>query len=161
MADRLKRVAVDTSVVLDLLVDVDADRADRAQYLLDGHGDRHTVVLPAIVIAEIGGAPNIRGIHIPKALRQQRIAAATAWIKSSNFVVAEISERTVRRAAEIAVQHQLKGPDATILASAEEWGCDRLYAQDGDLLKCDGQFAFPVIAPESPPEPEPNLFNQP
>ncbi len=159
MTDQLKRFAVDTSVVLDLLLDLDAELADRAEYLLDGHGDRHTVVIPAIVIAEIGGAPNVRGDHIPRPLRQQRIAAATAWIRSSNFVVAEISERTVRRAAEIATQHGLKGPDATILASAEEWGYDPLYARDGDLLKCNGEFAFSVIEPEPRPEPEPDLFS--
>lgn len=160
MADRLKRVAVDTSVVLDLLLDADTELADRAEYLLDGHANRHTVVLPAIVIAEIGGAPEVRGDHIPKDERQQRISKAMAWIRSSNFVVAEISERTARRAADIAIEHGLKGPDAAILASAEEWGCDRLYARDGDLLKCNGQFAFTIIEPDDPPEPEPTLFTQ-
>ncbi|KKF01585.1 type II toxin-antitoxin system VapC family toxin [Mycolicibacterium obuense] len=147
MADQFKRVAVDTSVVLDYLLDEDTELADRAEYLLAGHADRHTVVLPAIVIAEIGGAPSVRGDHIPKPERQRRITRAMEWIRNSNFVVAEISERT-----------GLKGPDAAILASAEEWACDRLYARDDDLLKCNGQFAFTISEPDDPPEPEPNLF---
>ncbi|TDL08422.1 type II toxin-antitoxin system VapC family toxin [Mycolicibacterium obuense] len=158
MADQFKRVAVDTSVVLDYLLDEDTELADRAEYLLAGHADRHTVVLPAIVIAEIGGAPSVRGDHIPKPERQRRITRAMEWIRNSNFVVAEISERTARRAADIAVEYGLKGPDAAILASAEEWACDRLYARDDDLLKCNGQFAFTISEPDDPPEPEPNLF---
>lgn len=158
MADQLKRVAVDTSVVLDLLINDDADRADRAQYLFDGHGNRHTIVLPAIVIPEIAGAPNVRGDHIPKAERLKRVAAATAWIRSSTYVVAEMSERTARRAVELAIEFSLKGSDAAILATAEEWGCTHLYAQDGDLLKCEGRLPFKISVPDSPPEPEPDLF---
>ena len=144
--------------MLDLLVNVDADLANRAQYLLDGHGDRHTIVLPAIVITEIAGAPNVRGDHIPKDVRVARITAATAWIKSSNYVVAELSERTARRAAEIAITCGLKGPDAAILATAEQWSCQHLYARDSDLLNCDGKFRFKISEPEDPPKPEPDLF---
>lgn len=61
MAERLKRVAVDSSVVLDLLVPVDDAHADRAEYLLAGHRDRHQILLPAIVITEIAGAGEVRG----------------------------------------------------------------------------------------------------
>jgi len=53
VTDRLTRVAVDTCVVLDLLVPVDAKRAERAEYLLGGHGSRYQVILPAIVIAAV------------------------------------------------------------------------------------------------------------
>lgn len=159
MADQLKRVAVDTSVILDLLIDEDAQLATRTQYLLDGHGDRHTIVLPAIVIPEIAGAGNIRGTHLPAAVRAERVKAATDWIRSSNFVVAEMSERTARRAAELAVRHGLKGADAAILATADEWGCQRLYTRDDALLGCDGQFGFKISPADDPPEPEPDLFN--
>jgi predicted nucleic acid-binding protein len=158
VADQLKRVVVDTSVVLDLLINVDDDLASRAQYLLDGHGDRHTIVLPAIVIPEgIAGAGNVRGDHLPSAVRKERINAAMAWIRSSNYVVAELSERTAHRAAEIGVSFGVKGADATVLATAEEWGT-HLYARDGGLLSCDGQFPFKISEPEDPPEPVPDLF---
>lgn len=109
MADKLTRVAVDTSVILDFLIADDRAKADRAEHLLKGHSDCYTVLLPAIVIAEIAGAPTVRGHHLPKDDREARIAKALGWIRRSNFMVAELSERTARRAAEIAVEHQLKG----------------------------------------------------
>lgn len=161
MADRLNRVAVDSSVVLDLLVPVDDVHADRAEYLLAGHRDRHQILLPAIVIAEIAGAGEVRGHQLPTPVREERIAKALEWIRASNFIVAELSERTARRAAELAVAHQLKGSDATILATAEQWSCTRLYTRDHDLLKCEGQFGFKITVPDDPPppkKPEPDLF---
>lgn len=161
MTDRLNRMAVDSSVVLDLLVPVDDAHAARAEYLLAGHRDRHQILLPAIVIAEIAGAGDVRGHHLPMAVREERVAKALEWIRASNFIVAELSERTARRAAELAVTHQLKGSDATILATAEQWSCTKLYTRDKGLLKCEGQFGFKVTEPDDPPppkEPEFDLF---
>lgn len=158
MADQLKRVTVDTCVILDLLIDEDTDLAARAQHLMNGHGDRHTIVIPAIVIPEIAGTGNVRGTHLPEAVRAARVKAATDWIRSSNFVVAEMSERTARRAAELAVRHNLKGPDATVLATAVEWGCHRLYTRDDALLGCDAHFGFKISPADDPPEPEMDLF---
>ncbi|MBE5513758.1 Predicted nucleic acid-binding protein, contains PIN domain [Mycobacteroides abscessus subsp. abscessus] len=162
MAERLKRVAVDSSVVLDLLVPVDDAHADRAEYLLAGHRDRHQILLPAIVITEIAGAGEVRGQHLTTEVREERVAKALDWIRQSNFIVAELSERTARRAAALAVAHQLKGPDASILATAEQWSCTQLYTRDTDLLKCEGQFGFKIAVPDDPPppkEPEPDLFS--
>ncbi len=164
MAERLKRVAVDSSVVLDLLVAVDNRHADRAAYLLGGHRDRHQVLLPAIVITEIAGAAEVRGQQLSASVRQERVAKTLDWIRGSNFIVAELSERTARRAAELAVAHQLKGPDASILATAEQWSCAQLYTRDAGILKCDGQFGFKIAVPDDPPppkEPEPDLFSAP
>lgn len=158
MADQLKRVAVDTCIVLDLLLDEDARLAAQALYLLEGHGDRHTIVLPAIVIAEIAGTGSVRGTQLPAAVRAERVKAATDWIRSSNFVVAEMSERTARRAAELAVRHNLKGSDAAVLATADEWGCQRLITRDDTLLSCDAHFGFTIGHADDPPEPEPDLF---
>ncbi|PQM53797.1 hypothetical protein C5U48_02745 [Mycolicibacter virginiensis] len=149
-------------MVLDLLIASDAAKADRAEYLLAGHGERHTILLPAIVIAEIAGAPIVRGNDLAKELREQRVAAALDWIRRSNFVVAELSERIARRASELAVEYQLRGPDASILATAEQWGCKHLYASDGDLTKCDGLLGFKITVPDDPPppeQPEPHLFS--
>ncbi len=160
MADKLDRVAVDTSVILDLLIADDEAKANRAEYLLAGHGDRHLVLLPAIVIAEIGGAGRIRGHQLTRGTREERVAKALAWIRSSNFIVAELSERTARRAAELAIEHQLKGPDASILATAEQWNCTHLYASDGDHTKCDGRFGFKIGEPDDPPEPEHDLLSE-
>ena len=160
MAEKLSRVAVDTSVILDLLIADNKAKAARAEYLLDGHNDRYVVVLPAIVIAEIGGAGRIRGSDLPKAKREERVAKALGWIRQSNFLVAELSERTARRAAQIAIDHQLKGPDASVIATAEQWNCTHLYASDGDHTKCDGRFGFKISEPDDPPPPERTLFSE-
>lgn len=167
MAEKLKRVVVDTSIVLDFLVPADKAKADRAQYLLEGHETRHTVVLPAIVVSEIACAGAVRAPQgVPKTEADARAAEALAWIRSSNFTVAELSERTARRAAQLGLQFNLQAPDASILATAEEWKCPHLYSSDIDLVKCDGQLGLKIGAPDEPPEPdrgptpEPNLFDQ-
>lgn len=167
MAEKLKRVVVDTSVILDFLVPNDKAKADRAQYLLEGHDTRHTVVLPAIVVAEIACARSVRAPQgIPQAEAQARAAKALAWIRSADFVVAELSDRTARRAAQLGIDLNLQAPDASILATAEAWGCPHLYSSDSDLVKCDGQLGVKIGAPDDPPQPEPepapvpNLFNQ-
>ena len=118
----MTRVAVDTSVVLDLLLDQDEERADRARYMLDGHNTRHQVVLPAIVIAEVAGAPSVRGTDIPIADRDDRINRALEWIMATEYVVIDLTELVAKRAAQLAVTHELKGADATVLASAELFG---------------------------------------
>jgi len=150
---------VDTCVLLDLLVPVDAKRAERAEYLLDGHGSRHQVLLPAIVIPEIAGSGIVRGNDGGAQARKQRIADATEWINGCAYRIAELSARTARIASELAIEHNLKGADATVLATAQEWGCTRLYTRDGNLLECEGKLAVKVMEPEDPPAPEPDLFN--
>lgn len=158
MTERLPRVAVDTCVLLDLLVPVDAKRAQRAEYLLDGHGSRHQVLLPAIVIPEIAGSGIVRGNDGGAEARKQRIADATEWIKGCAYGIAELSARTARIASELAIEYNLKGADATVLATAQEWGCTKLYTRDGSLLRCDGSLGFKVLEPEDPPPPERDLF---
>jgi predicted nucleic acid-binding protein len=162
VADPLKRVVVDTCVILDMLLDEDADLAARAEYLLAGHGSRHTVVLPAIVIPEIAGASSVRGTQLQPEERARRVKAAEEWIRGNKFIVAELSERTARRAADLAVAYSLKGADAAVLATADESGCARLYTRDGNLLRCDGRFRFTISHAEDPPPPvvpDPDLFS--
>lgn len=159
MTDRLPRIVVDTCVVVDLLVPTDAKRAERAEYLLDGHGSRHQVILPAIVIPEIAGCGRVRGDDGGAQARKERILKAAEWIKGCKFGIAELSTRTARIASDLATEHNLKGADATVLATAQEWGCTRLYTRDDNLLKCEGKLAFKVMEPEDPPAPEPDLFN--
>ncbi|MGW9266592.1 type II toxin-antitoxin system VapC family toxin [Gordonia terrae] len=155
MTEKLKRVVVDSCVVLDLLIDRDPERTASAAHLVDGHGKRHTIVVPAIVIAEIAGTGEVRGDHLGPAIRADRIADVKAWIRASNFLVAELSERIARRAADLAVTHGLKGPDATVLATAEQVGSPHLYTRDGKLLGCDGQLGFKITEPGPPPPPAP------
>ncbi|WJR35273.1 type II toxin-antitoxin system VapC family toxin [Mycobacteroides immunogenum] len=159
MTDRLPRVAVDTCVVLDLLVPIDAKRAERAEYLLAGHGSRHQVILPAIVIAEIAGSGRVRGDDGGGQARKERIVKAAEWIRGCKFGIAELSARTARIASDLATEHNLKGADATVLATAQEWDCTRLYTRDTDLLKCEGSVGFKVTEPEDLPPPVPDLFN--
>lgn len=159
MTERLPRIAVDTCVVLDLLVPTDAKRAERAEYLLGGHGSRYQVILPAIVISEIAGSGSVRGDEGGAAARKERIAKATEWIKGCKFAIAELSRRTALIAADLATEHNLKGADASVLATAQEWGCAKLYTRDSGLLRCDGNLAFKVLEPEDVPPPEPDLFN--
>ena len=160
MTKSLPRVAVDTCVVVDLLTNVDPVRAANASYLLDGHGTRYEIVLPAIVLTEIAGTGDIRGNHLLPDVRGERVAKAISWIAASRFIVAELSERLARKAADLAVEHQLKGPDGSVLATAVAWRCRNLYTRDNGILKCDGKFAdLKILEPEAPPEAALELFS--
>lgn len=50
-------------------------------------------------------------------------------------MLVELDEALATHAADLAVRHQLKGPDAVHFASALRAKCQRLYTWDGNLLK--------------------------
>ncbi|WP_081635627.1 PIN domain-containing protein [Nocardia sp. BMG111209] len=159
MTRALPRVVVDTCVVVDLLTGIDPIRAERSKYVLDRHSTDYQILLPAITLTEIAGTGDIRGNHLLPEIREARVKAANKWIDASKFLVAELSERLARKAAFLAVQNQLKGPDATVLATAIEWHCTRLYTRDRGILKCDGDFpGLKILEPEDPPLAPPTLF---
>ncbi|WP_161628499.1 type II toxin-antitoxin system VapC family toxin [Rhodococcus ruber] len=141
---------VDTCVVLDFLIGIDADASARARSLLEGHEQRHLVVLPAIVVPEIAGCPAIRGDDGGKEARAARVALAHEWITGSRFLVAELSERLARRASNLATVYNLRGPDATVLATAIEWSCGVVYTRDRGLLKCSSDSLLVKEPPETP-----------
>ncbi|OZF39933.1 hypothetical protein CH296_01105 [Rhodococcus sp. 14-2496-1d] len=161
MSSQLKRVVVDTCVVVDLLTGEEPEWAERARWLLAGHGELHEIVLPAIVVAEIAGCPvMLTDDKVPVDVREERTAKARDWIHGSGFVVAELSENLARRSAELAVQHRLRGADATVLATAMQWG-EALFTRDRRLLGCKVpglSIEVPREVP-SPPESEMTLYD--
>ncbi|WP_410658315.1 type II toxin-antitoxin system VapC family toxin [Amycolatopsis sp. lyj-112] len=159
MTKQLPRIAVDTCIVLDLITGVDEKRQADARWLFAHHGDKHTIVMPAIVLAEVGGAGCIRGDHGGKDARQARVDKAMAWVRDSGYQVAELSERLARHAAQLAVDHNLKGADATILATALAWDCHSVCTRDHDLLKLDDVVAGLKIAPPQPDLDAEHLFS--
>jgi predicted nucleic acid-binding protein len=93
------------------------------------------LVVPAIVIAETAGCGQIRGNHLSRQVRRDRIKIVTDWIQSADFIPAEITLDIAVRAAQLAVEFQLSGADATVLATAQMHGCAWLFTWDAGLLK--------------------------
>lgn len=159
MTNRLPLVAVDTCVVVDLLTP-DPQRQARARWFFEQHDLAYQVVLPAIVVAEVAGAGSINGNHGGGDARQERVDKVHAWIRDSNYLVAELTERLARHAAQLASDYSLKGPDATVLATAIAWKCTLLCTRDNGLLKIDGEIpGLGIKVPEDPPLPEDDLFS--
>lgn len=131
----LPLVVVDSCVIVDVLAATDTDRHARSVQLLRRDGQKHRVLLPALVIAEIAGAGQIRGDEGGTAERERRIALAHQWIKDSEYLVADITERVAGQAARLATDHNLKGADACVVAVALAWKCPKLYTWDGGMLK--------------------------
>ncbi len=94
------------------------------------------MVLPAIVLAEIGGSGTVRGYEGGRQERIDRRARAREWIESRNFVVAELTGLLARDAVELAITHNLKGSDATVLATAVKHNCTHLFTRDSKLVAC-------------------------
>lgn len=137
-----RRVAVDTSVVVNFLT---GGRNDRPEWLEHStwifeaaQGGVHRLVIPALVLAEVAGDPESRGSQIPKRDRHRRVVKVREWLVGGGFLVADIDERVARRAAELAVEYQLRGADACVAAAAEVNRCRTLYSWDKDHLKLDG-----------------------
>ncbi|MDJ0491448.1 type II toxin-antitoxin system VapC family toxin [Rhodococcus qingshengii] len=148
MTKDLPRVVVDTCVLLDFLVGTDVELQKRARSILEGHRKKHVVVLPAIVVAELPGSGAIRGDDGGPTERQARIDVALRWLGSSSFIVAELSEDLARYAANLATVHNLKGSDASVLATALRWSAT-LYTRDNGLLKVSLSDLAILAPPES------------
>lgn len=149
------QAVIDTSVLVDLFTGADPARLDGAKRIIKA-AERSgiEIVLPAIVVAELAGAPAIRGHHLSRDDREQKVAAVRAWLTSSRFSIAEIDARVAVRAAELAYPHQLTGADACVLAVAELWSIPDLYTNDTDLLKVGQKIdGLHVRKPESYPVP--------
>jgi predicted nucleic acid-binding protein len=111
---------------------------DHSKWVFEAHeaGD-FDLIIPTIVIAEVAGCGQIRGNHLSRQVRRGRIKVVADWIQQANFIPAEITLDTAIRAAELAIEFQLSGADATVLAIAEMYHCAWLFTWDDGLLKID------------------------
>lgn len=157
------RVAVDTSVVVNFLT---GGRNDDPGWLehstwvfAAAEKEVHRLVVPALVLAEVAGDPQTRGSQLPSGERRRRIGKVKDWLARGRFLVADVDERVARLAAELAVDHQLKGADACITAAAMINRCTTLYSWDAHHLKLDGRLdGMTVVQPRARPL-EQSLFD--
>lgn len=140
MTKELPLVLVDTCIVVDFLTGRDPAWQESARWTLEQHERTHRVVLPAIVVPEITGNGAIRGEEGGAQIRAARLLKAREWLDQAGYIVAELSGRLARQAADLAVKHNLKGADATVLASALAWRCTTLCTRDQRLLDVDGVY---------------------
>lgn len=146
------RVAVDSCVFVNVLVGGEPAhpewlRAGRQlfQAAQDGQFD---VCIASLTIAEVCGSGGARGSNIEPQRRSQNITAARQWVANGRFRVVELDRSLAAEAAQLAIDLQLKGPDAVVLASAKRAGAHTLFSWDGDLLKVDGRVdSLRVITP--------------
>jgi predicted nucleic acid-binding protein len=141
------RVVVDTSVLVNFLTggtaeNDDPEWFDHSKWIFEAHQDEvHRVAVPVIVIAELAGCGTIRGSHLDRQTRHQRIARVRKWIAEGGFLPIEISLTLAEEAAELAITHQLTGADACIVAAAARHECGVVYTWDNGLLKLGDQVA--------------------
>ncbi|MFJ8818218.1 type II toxin-antitoxin system VapC family toxin [Amycolatopsis thermoflava] len=154
MADALARVAIDTSVVMAVLLK-EQDRIEPSSWVLDQHRRAHTCVVPAIVLAEIPGNKSVRaagGTAKEKRARQRRVQTALEWVRANRMQVIDVDEGVARAAAELASTYGLTGADACVVAGAISVGCERVYTWDTGLIKnCAKLTDVEVTTPSIPP----------
>lgn len=90
----------------------------------------------------------VHGNQLSTGERKRRVAAATTWLAQGRSTVVDIDERVARRAAELAIEHQLKGADACVVAAAQLTRCTTLYSWDASHTKLDGK--VPGLAIDHP-----------
>ncbi|MGI8308405.1 type II toxin-antitoxin system VapC family toxin [Saccharopolyspora hattusasensis] len=159
MTSELPRVVVDTCIIVDFLTGEDEHRQRNARWVLEQDGARHRVVLPAIVLAEVPGTGVFNGDHGGLEARRERVELVQRWVLDSGYWIADLTERLARQAAKLTSEHKIKGPDATVLATALSWGCAALYTRDNNPLKINGAVSgLKITEGPDPPQPEPDLF---
>ncbi len=111
------------------------DRLEAARWTLESaQRDEFVAITSTLTIPEVFGTP-LTGQHVRTHEREERVAKAKSYFSSSPEMLVELDEALATHAADLAVRHQLKGPDAVHVASALRAKCQRLYTWDGGLLK--------------------------
>lgn len=140
-------VYVDSCVVISVFAAssnaVDQARLKPSLWVLSaGQRGTHKLTMSPLVIAEVLGSGNIRGAHVMPDERVRRVADVYGYFHDNDLLYVELDQFLALEAANLAVAHQLKGPDAVHLASALRAECTTLYTWDNDLLKLDGNDAL-------------------
>lgn len=149
------RVAIDTCVLVNIMTGGKVDEAHwlEASTAVVRAAERgeYRLTVSALVIAELAGTGEIRGKHIPSKVRKARIGKVRAFMAEAGYLIVETDARTAGKAADLAINHQLFGPDAIILASALHSNSKILYTWDKDLLKLNGEFPLQILKPSDIP----------
>lgn len=147
-----KRVCVDSCVLINVLTGGGNDNPEwypaGRRLLAAGERGEFEIVISTLVIAEVAGNGQIRGSQLARSVRRERVSRVHAWLRSG-FTTVELDEDLARRAAELAIEFQLSGADAAILASAQRVDASALYTWDEGLLKLDlSEAGLPILTPD-------------
>lgn len=145
----LQRVYFDTTVYIANFLD-EPSKGEVAEVALTGAIQGHTqAFISALVVAEATGAPTVRAPQGSSArVGRDRSRKMASFMDALPFTYVEGGRAVGRRAAELASEHQLKGPDALHLALAESAQCGAFYTYDGDQLKVRSLGAMSISEPK-------------
>lgn len=140
MAKSERRVAVDSCVIVNVLTgggqhDDPAWLPASESVLRAAESGKFTMTVSVVTVAEVFGDGGTRGDHLSPRDRRANVQAARKWLSNGPFRIVEAERTLAEEAAQLAVEHQLKGADAIILASALRAGADALCTWDKGLLK--------------------------
>lgn len=147
-----RRVSVDSCVFVNVLTAGGADNENwlsaSSRLLQAAEAGQFAIFISAITVPEVFGSGRVRGNHLVKAVRAANVARAREWMLSGRFKLVEADALLARQAAELAVDHQLSGADAVILASAIRVKSEVLYSWDRDLLKIGSIDGLRIATPD-------------
>jgi predicted nucleic acid-binding protein len=143
----------DASVYVSIFLGPDEPYVDACQAALeDAEQGNSAGVFSSLVVAESIGCPRMRVGDGSPGDRVTRLAAARDYFDSTRFTFVEDSRRVSMRAADLAMEHDLKGPDALHLALAEAAGCERFFSLDGNHLKIERIGQLVISRPYGQPQ---------
>jgi predicted nucleic acid-binding protein len=126
------RVYLDTTIYVEVFLGPAAQHFAACQAVLEaGRVGQVEVVISGLVVAEALGSPPIRNPQgQPKAVGDARTAKAFAYFNRCKFLRVEMPFSVGERAASLAAQFEMKGPDASHVALAEYARCTHLLSLD-------------------------------
>lgn len=152
MTSTSNRIAVDTCVLMNVLTSGGADDpswlARSLSVLEHAQGPDTQLVVPAIVLPELAGNGNIRGRHLNPKDRKERIGKVRDWMRGFGYVLVDVDSIVARIASDLAIERDLKGPDACVLACALHANASTLYTWDKKLIDQNGINGMIIREPE-------------
>ena len=150
--DDRKRIAVDSCVFVNVLIGGEPNNPERypagVALLRAAEQGQFDVYISAVTVAEVCGAGEVRGSHVEQDRRAANVAKARQWVADGRFHVVELDHSLAKVAGELAIEHQLRGADAIVLASALRARAETLFTWDEHLLNVDGRIqGIGVMAP--------------
>jgi predicted nucleic acid-binding protein len=114
------RTYFDASVYVAVFLGPSEPDVELCQASLTEAEEGGTGVFSSLVVAETIGCPSMRVGDGTPADRAARLASARSYFSTTRFTFAEDSRRVALRAADLAIEHNVKGPDALHLALARK-----------------------------------------
>ncbi|QPK78313.1 type II toxin-antitoxin system VapC family toxin [Corynebacterium lizhenjunii] len=127
------KVAVDTSLLLNMFLDETPSYAERTERVFTD--PKYQVYLPTLVGVETIATPIMRDGQQSAPISSAYIDEAEQFLRAADVIWVELDEFAMRRAQKLGPERMIKPQDVAILSCAIEAECEYLFTKDEKLIR--------------------------